>query len=287
MVAAVTASRSCSAARCPVAASAWSRSPCRSPSWPPPAAASAWTWRRSARSRSASGRRHQRPTCAAWSTAASASPSLISVLVAVAHRRRLAAARRQHATAIALGRRLDPARRGGQHLPGRDPRPEVGWRPTLWVFWIGQPVAWIAVAGAAIALGGSTWAAVIGRTTSPGSSPRLLARGAVAAPQRRDGRRAGQPRASCVHGAAVRRAPRPVRPARPGAVLGRPVGARRTSRRGNTLDTYAAVGPHLAGDPAVPDLAQPAVLALRGRPPRPRPPRPSWTRCSRAPRAGR
>jgi O-antigen/teichoic acid export membrane protein len=32
--------------------------------------------------------------------------------------------------------------------------------PTLWVFWIGQPVAWIALAGIAIALGGETNAAI-------------------------------------------------------------------------------------------------------------------------------
>ncbi len=32
--------------------------------------------------------------------------------------------------------------------------------PTLWVFWIGQPVAWIAIAGIAVAAGGSTDAAV-------------------------------------------------------------------------------------------------------------------------------
>ncbi len=65
--------------------------------------------------------------------------------------------------------------------------------PTLWVFWIGQPVAWIALAAAAIAAGGGTNAAIAAYDLSwlgAAIAARVLWRGLAAWPGARPATRA-------------------------------------------------------------------------------------------------
>lgn len=111
--------------------------------------------------------------------------------------------------------------------------------PTLWVFWIGQPVAWIAVAGAAIALGGGTWAAVIAYDVSW-----IVAAVAARAMWRR--RSAGMGDEPATRDELVQ-ALRFGAPRAPSALLAQALfwadlWVLDAFASGNTLDTYAAVG---------------------------------------------
>ena len=153
---------------------------------------------------------------------------------------------------------------------------------TLWVYWIGQPLAWIVIAVAAIALGGGTDAAVWSYDASW-----LLAALAAWRMWRRAAagwRRAGRPRPR-PRSAAVRCAPCAIGAARAGPLLGRPVGARGVRPAGRGRHVLGR-GPARPGGAAVPDVAQPAVLAVR-RTSTPADTASSWTRCSRARPAGR
>jgi O-antigen/teichoic acid export membrane protein len=65
----------------------------------------------------------------------------------------------EYATAIAIGAvSIPPAAVANTYLGATRGLKRMG--PTLWVYWIGQPVAWMGLAGVAIALGGGTSAAV-------------------------------------------------------------------------------------------------------------------------------
>ena len=142
--------------------------------------------------------------------------------------------------------------------------------PTLWVFWIGQPLAWIvlAVAGLRGRRRHRRRLLVLRRLLGGGHGRRLVV---LAQVERRLRGRAGDPR-GVPRRRPLRPPPRPVRAARPDAVLGRPVGGRvlRVERTGRHLRRRRA---DLAGAAAVPDLRQPAVLAVRRRPLRARPAR--------------
>ena len=184
--------------------------------------------------------------------------------VAVAHGRAVAAVRRvRHRDCDRL--RLDPAGRGGQHLPGRDPRAEADGPDALGLTgsasrwpgwgWPGSRSRWAAAPTSAVWTYDASW---LCSRCSPaacgGSRPGWATSGRAAS--------------SCAR-AALRRAPGPLRPARPGPVLGRPVGAGPLPRRRRGRHLLGR-RPDRPGGAAVPDLLQPALLAVRGRPPCPR-----------------
>ena len=259
-----SASSSCSGGRCRTAGWRSSRSRSSSRSSPPPAPASAWTWRRCGRSRSARAaatcrgaaqpgrplRRHRARGRASSS----------------GRRRGRAPLAGDRAGAIAIGAAALPLIAAANVYLGAT-RGLKRMGPTLWVFWIGQPVAWIALAAVAIALGGRhrrgrraydlSWLGAAGGGAGP-----VAAAGGLAGRAPGHARRArGRP--------PLRRAAGALGAARPGALLGRPVRAR-PLRLGPAARRLRGRRPHRPADPALPDLGEPGLLAVRGRPARAR-----------------
>ena len=167
------------------------------------------------------------------------------------------------------GRRVDPVRGCDRRLPGRHARAEGDGADAVGV--LDRPAAGLDRAGRA-GLRGRRWhrrrLLVLQRLLGGGHGRRLVV---LAQVERRLRRRAGDTR-GVSRRRPLRPPPRPVRAARPDAVLGRPVGGRvlRVERAGGHLRRRRA---DLAGAAAVPDLRQPAVLAVRRRPLRARPAR--------------
>ena len=167
------------------------------------------------------------------------------------------------------GRRVDPVRGCDRRLPGRHARAEGDDADAVGV--LDRPAAGLDRAGRP-GLRGRRWhrrrLLVLRRLLGAGHGRRLV----VLAPGKRRLRgRARDPR-GVPRRRPLRAPPRPVRAARPDAVLGRPVGGRvlRVERAGRHLRRRRA---DIAGAAAVPDLRQPAVLAVRRRPLRARPAR--------------
>ena len=138
-------------------------------------------------------------------------------------------------------------------------------RQTLYVFWIGQPVLWIAVAGAAIAAGGEQDAVVLAYDVSW-----LVASVAAWALWRSEARPFSARRATNDE---VRAALRYGLPRAPAALLAQAmfwvdVWVLAAFEAGTDLGRLLGRCPHLAGAAPVPHVAQPRFLAVRRRPAR-------------------
>ena len=142
-------------------------------------------------------------------------------------------------------------------------------RQTLYVFWIGQPLLWIALAASAVAAGGEADSVVLAYDASW-----LGAAVAAWALWRREARAFDDrpaTREEVVGRSSLRTSARTRGAFRPGDLLGRSLGSRRPGA-GNGRRRLRRRRASLPGAPALPHVAQPRLLAVRRRSP-----------CARAP----